>query len=129
MTRPERATLSAGGGGGGGGGGGTAFAGGGVPGGGGIGGGMSPGVTQADRSKNKNSSALACGDMPLLLQPPGNGVSGRDVSPPSIAPPAGSGTCELMWMSVYTTRPHWFSGAAAMGVLKVMYCTVSGSSR
>jgi hypothetical protein len=52
------------------------------------------GATQADRSKNMNSSALACGDMPVVLQPSGKGTFGSELSPPRV--PLGSGTLALM---------------------------------
>src|SRR5262245_3846068 len=73
-------------------GGGTGVAGGGVDGspGGGTGGGCGmvvSGRTHADRSKNRNSSALACGDISFVLQPVGHGLPGSESSPPVVTPP------------------------------------------
>lgn len=78
-----------------GGGGGGTRGGGGADGGGDVGtpgGGISGGCgccvsgwTQADKSKNRNSSALACGVDGLVLHPDGNGLPGSESSPP-IAP-------------------------------------------
>lgn len=86
--RPDTRNSHFGGGeGGGGGGGGATAAGGGVCGGGGIGGKSSPGTTQDERSKNKNSSALPWGDISVSRQPVGKGMLGLEVSPPVIVPP------------------------------------------
>ena len=109
--RPRDAIYPGSGGGGGGGGGGTAggldVVGGGpvvVPGGCGIGGCgiVFGGSTHDVRSKNRNSSAFACGDIMLVLQPDGNGLLGSESSPPVRVADADS----LMWMSVNTTFPH-----------------------
>ena len=112
-------------------GGGGGGGGGGVTGGGTLGGGDTPGpggggwgveesgAMHADRSKNMNARALACADIPVVLQPSGNGTFGSESSPPSV--PLGSGTPALMWRSVNTTRPHWLGSGAKTGVLNVMY--------
>jgi hypothetical protein len=80
-------------------GGGTGVGGGGVDGppGGGTGGGTgvsSSGSTQADRSKNRNSSAFAWGDISLVLHPLGQGLLGSESSPPVV--PVGVSTD--VWM-------------------------------
>jgi hypothetical protein len=86
-----------------------------VPGvGGGIGGGTGGSLSDCrhdERSKNMNSSALACGDIGDALQPPGNGVPGSELSPP--VETALTSTFVPTCRSVKTTRPHWFSGVAA----------------
>src|SRR5437667_1845200 len=101
-------TIGGGGGGGGGTGGGWVVDGGGefgVPGGGTTGGSgvLESGWMQAERSKNMNSSALACPERLVTLQALGNGLVGSESSS---LPPGGSA---LTWISVTTTRPHWLS--------------------
>src|SRR6516162_265023 len=84
-------------------------------------GGTGSGWTQDERSKSMNSSAFSCGDKsPVVTQPPGNGVPGRDVSwvPLELA--------DTTWRSVNTVRPHWLAGivaASSAGVFRVMYST------
>src|SRR3954470_10906902 len=53
--------------------------------------------------------------MSTVVQPPGNGVSGCELSPPLET-----------WTSVNTTRPHWFAAGTSAGVLKLAYWTVVG---
>src|SRR3982751_2785195 len=110
--RPAGYWTGGGGGGGGGGGmgGGTGVTDGGVDGvpGGGTGGGTGrsvSGCTQADRSKNRNSSAFSCGDRLFDRQPLGNGVPAVPGSDLSLLSPDATGPA-LTWMSVWTTRPH-----------------------
>src|SRR5436305_9222448 len=74
---------------------------------------------QADRSKNRNSSAFACPDRPVALHPVGNGFVGSESSLPL---PAGGGA-SFTWMSVKTTRPHCLSVVVSTGVLIVRYWT------
>ena len=95
--------------------------------GGGTGGGvgcLSSGRTQADRSKNRNSSALACGDISLVLHPLGNGLPGSESSPPVVR--ADVWTDFWMWMSVKTTFPHCIASGVPTGVLKLRYCDERG---
>jgi hypothetical protein len=93
-----------------------------VPGGCGIGGCgiVFGGSTQDVRSKNKNSSAFACGVIMLVLQPEGNGLPGSESSPP--APEIVDTDC-LMWMSVKTAFPHCIASGVPTGVLKDRYCS------
>src|SRR5580698_4302341 len=117
-------TIGGGGGGGGGTGGGCVTGGGGelgAPGGGTTGGSgmLVSGWMQAERSKKRNSSALAWPERLVALQPVGNGLVGSESS---LLPPAGGGA-SLTWMSVSTTRPHWLSAVASTGVLIVRYWT------
>src|SRR5258708_6001204 len=80
--------------------------------GGGAGGTGVRGSRQADRSKNRNWSALPCGEVSFPLQPVGNGLPvpaggagpTAESSPPVTTPL--TVTEALMWMSVNTTFPH-----------------------
>ena len=81
------------------------------------------GCTHDDRSKKMNSSAFACGVMPLLLHSVGKGLLGSELSPPTVCIVTGSVAEAFMCKSVITARPHCMSSAAVEGVLNVKYCT------
>ena len=67
---------------------------------------------QAAMSKNMNSSTFSWGDRSVVVQPLGKGA--LTWSP------------EETWMSLLTTRPHWFASGAPIGVLKLKYWVVVG---
>src|SRR5262245_21826807 len=75
------------------------------------------GCTQLDRSKSRNSKALACVEASpkLFVQPLGNGRLGSEVW---LEVPAAKCT------SAKPTRPHcWLGAVASAGALNVRYST------
>jgi hypothetical protein len=60
-----------------------------------------------ERSKRRYSKTFSCAVIGEALQAPGH------LKPPDVA--------SMTWKSLNSTRPHWFSGFAATGVLNVYW--------